>query len=170
MLEWATQKLITGSRKEQSEEARKLLEQLVGFHCIVEHDSNGAPYLADHRELNISISHCQKAVAVAVSDEGAVGIDIESRRRINKSLIQRVCTTNETDEINASDDPEMAFLKFWTRKEAVLKCRRTGIKGFGSMVDASTAGDCKVTPVDTGIDDVVAALATASEPAENHRH
>lgn len=169
MLEWATQKLITGSRREQSEEVRKLLDQLVGFHCIVEHDDNGAPYIADHPELNISISHCREAVAVAVSDEGAVGIDIEGRRRINKSLILRVCTADEANEINASDDPEMLFLKYWTRKEAVLKCRRTGIKGFGSMVDASTAGDCRVIPVDTDINDVVATLATASELSENHR-
>ena len=153
---------------EQSEQARRLLEQLVGFHCTVEHDFAGAPYLPEHPELHISISHCRAAVAVAAGDI-PIGIDIESRRKVGKSLMERVCTADELAKINASEDPEMTFLKFWTRKEAVLKCRRTGIKGFGSMVEASTAADCTVTDIATGLDDVVAALATAAEPPENHR-
>lgn len=161
MLKWAIQKLVTGSRKEQSEEAHKLLEQLVGFHCIVEHNDNGAPYLIGHPELNISISHCKAAVAVAVSDMSAVGIDIENRRLVSQSLMERICTIEELAQINASSDSVMTFLQFWTQKEAVLKCRRTGIKGFGSMVEASTANDCKVEKIVTNLHDVVAALATA---------
>ena len=55
----------------------------------------------------------------------------------------------------------MAFLRFWTQKEAVLKMRGTGIQGFGSMVDAADAADCTVEEIDCGIADTVAALAMA---------
>ena len=73
--------------------------------------------------------------------------------------MERVCTQSELNTIGLSDDPEMAFLRVWTRKEAVLKYRRTGIKGFGSMLDASKATDCEVKDIYTGMPDVVASVA-----------
>ena len=146
---------------EQSEQARRLLEQLVGFHCVVEHDAEGAPYRPDCPGKHISISHCSAAVAVAVSDSAAVGIDVEARRRMSPGLVQRVCTAGEQELIRTSDDPEMAFLALWTRKEAVLKCRGTGIKGFGSMVGALSDDGVEVRELDCGLPDVVAALAVA---------
>lgn len=148
---------------EQSEQARRLLEQLVGFHCVVEHDEQGAPYLTERPDLHISISHCREAVAAAVSDSGAVGIDVESRRRVSPSLMQRVCTAAELAEIEADADPTMCFLQLWTRKEAVLKCRGTGIRGFGSMVTALADETVCVRDIDTGQPDVVAAVAVRSD-------
>lgn len=146
----------------QSEQARKLLDQLVGFHCIVEHDDAGAPCLPDHPELHISISHCREAVAVAVSGSVAVGIDIEGRRKVDASLMRRVCTGDELAAIEAAADLQMCFLQLWTRKEAVLKCRGTGIRGFGSMVEALSNESIVVQDIDTGLHDVVAAVAFRS--------
>ena len=145
---------------EQSTAARKLLGELLGHEAVVEHDANGAPYLPARPDLHISLSHCRTAVAAAVSTH-AVGIDIESRRKINPSLIGRVCTPDEQQAINRSDDPEMAFLQLWTRKEAVLKCRGTGIKGFGSMVHALEVTDITVQDLPCNLPDTVAALAMA---------
>ena len=157
--------LVTGGQwqthVEQSAAAVRLLSQLTGHDVVVEHDANGAPYLPSHPELHISISHCRTAVAVAISPLGPVGIDVECRRRIGDGLAQRICTPDEIAAINRSDDPTMTFLQLWTQKEAVLKCRRTGIRGFGSMVDASHATDCTVQALPTGLPDTVAALATA---------
>ena len=112
-------------------------------------------------DLHVSISHCRKAVAVAVNEDAAIGIDIESRRRVNSGLVERVCTAMEREAIEAAADHEMEFLRFWTCKEAVLKMRRTGIRGFGSMIDASSAADCIVEQIDCGCADVVAAVALA---------
>ncbi len=160
---WSVGQLATDhctlTSKEQSEQARRLLEQLVGFHCIVEHDKEGAPYLPEHPDLHISISHCRSAVAAAVSHGGAVGIDVESRRKITPSLMQRVCTAAELADVEAAADPQMRFLQLWTRKEAVLKCRGTGIRGFGSMVNALTDSAMRVQDIDTGHPDIVAAVA-----------
>lgn len=128
-------------------------------HPRLEHDGKGAPYLPDHPELAVSISHCRAAVAVAVSPEGRVGIDVECRRKISDGLLERVCTVDEQAAVRAAADPTMAFLQLWTRKEAVLKMCGTGIQGFGSMVDALSTKDCHVMDVDTRLPDTVASLA-----------
>lgn len=159
--EWRVESGEWRTHDEQSEAARRVLGELIGGEAEVEHDAHGAPYLPARPDLHISISHCRTAVAVAVSTQGPVGIDVESRRRIGDSLVQRVCTPNEKAAIDRSDDPTMEFLRYWTRKEAVLKCRRTGIRGFGSMVDALQSTDCTVQEIPTRLSDTVAALATA---------
>ena len=151
-----------GSQRERERtQTYEMLCRLVGGRPELSHADNGAPFLPAHRQLCISISHCRKAVAVAVGDGVAVGIDVESRRRVSQGLIEKVCTAEEQEAIRRAADPEMEFLRFWTRKEAVLKMRRTGIQGYGSMLEASTATDCTMVDVDCGLPDVVAAVATA---------
>lgn len=138
-----------------------LLCRLIGFKVTIEHTEKGAPFIPELPNLYISISHCRTAVAVAACEGRRVGIDIESRRKVSPSLIERVCTSDETATIQSSDDLTMAFLRLWTRKEAVLKMRGTGIQGFGSMVEALKTTDCTVTELDCRQNDTVAALATA---------
>ena len=161
-VEWRVESGEWRTHDEQSAAARQLLCEMLGKTVIVVHDSQGAPYLPESPNLHISISHCRTAVAVAFSNTGPVGIDIESRRHINPSLIERVCTPDEFDAIQHSEDPEMAFLQLWTRKEAVLKCHGTGIQGFGSMVNALSAKDCEVNEIVCDLPDTVAALAFAT--------
>ena len=149
-----------GQRERERALAYDILCRLLdGEHPRLEHDEKGAPYLPEHPELSVSISHCRKAVAVVVSSEGRVGIDVECRRKIGDGLMNRVCTADERVAVLASADPTMAFLQLWTRKEAVLKMRGTGIQGFGSMVDALTANDCHVIDLEPRVPDVVASLA-----------
>lgn len=158
--EWRVESGEWMSAAAQSAAARRLLAEVL--HCdyvVVEHDDRGAPYLPAYPSLHISISHCRNAVAVAVSDKGPVGIDIECRRRIGDGLAGRVCSPDEQQVIRSSADPTMEFLHLWTRKEAVLKCRRTGIRGFESMVQALQADDIEVDDVPCGVPDTVAALA-----------
>lgn len=152
----------TGSQRERERAlAYDILCRLLDEeHPRLEHDDKGAPYLPDHPELAVSISHCRTAVAVVVSPEGKVGIDVECRRKIGDGLMNRVCTADERAAVLASADPTMAFLQLWTRKEAVLKMRGTGIQGFGSMVDALSDSSCHVMDLKTRIPEVVASLAT----------
>lgn len=153
-----------GSQRDREREAAyallcRLLED-VDPRPRLEHDEKGAPCLPDYPELAVSISHCRRAVAVAVSPEGRVGIDVECRRKVSDSLMERVCTPDEVAAVRAAADPAMAFLQLWTRKEAVLKMRGTGIQGFGSMVGALAEG-VAVVDLDTSLPDVVAAMAMA---------
>lgn len=144
---------------------------MIGHEVAVEHNDGGAPFLPAYPDLHISISHCRTAVAVAVCDKRAVGIDIESRRKVDSGLMQRVCTSDELDAIRRSDDPTMAFLRLWTRKEAVLKCLGTGIRGFESMVHALAACTVEVRDLPCDLPDTVAALAVrVSTPSPSRLH
>lgn len=160
-LEWRVETGEWRTLAQQREAALRLLSGLVGEDILVEHNDKGAPYLPLRPDLWVSISHCRRAVAVAVSDSGPVGIDVESRRRIGDGLVERVCTEKERTVLRAAADPTMAFLRLWTRKEAVLKLRGTGIRGFDSMVHALDPGDIKVQELPCDDGDTVAALATA---------
>lgn len=144
---------------EQSAAARRLLASLLGHEATVEHDADGAPCLPDNPDLHISLSHCRTAVAVAACSNKKVGIDIESRRKVSSSLMERVCTPAELESVHRSDDPVMEFLRLWTCKEAVLKCRGTGIKGFASMVHALEDDGIEVCDLPCDLPDTVAALA-----------
>jgi len=88
-------------------------------------NEHGKPYLPDGPYF--SISHCKHALAVCVGEQ-PVGIDIESIRRADESLIRR--TMNEQEQrliANAGEDSLLQFTALWTRKEAVLKYLGTGI-------------------------------------------
>lgn len=163
--EWRIESGDWRSHAEQSAAARLLLCRLMGEEVAVEHNGKGAPFMPSHPELSLSISHCRQAVAVAVSDRERVGIDVESRRRVDGSLMRRVCTPAELAAVQASPDAVMAFLQLWTRKEAVLKMRRTGIQGFGSMVHALEGEDVVVEDLECAMPDVVASVARERTPS-----
>ncbi len=160
---WLVEPLPQGEesqRERERELAYSILCRLLDEECPrLEHDDKGAPLLPDHPELSVSISHCRTAVAVAVSPEGRVGIDVECRRRTGDDVMRRVCTAAEMAAVQASADPTMAFLRLWTRKEAVLKMRGTGIQGFGSMVHALDDGDAVVCDLPCQVHDTIATLA-----------
>jgi len=160
---WAIAAGQWSTHAKQSEAARQLLAEILGETVEVDHNDKGAPYLPSHPEWHISISHCRTAVAVAVDGHKPVGIDIESRRKINNSLIERVCTADELAALCDNTDREMTFLQLWTRKEAVLKCRGTGIRGFESVTGALKYNDLQVTDLDCNLPDTVASLALVKD-------
>ena len=106
---------------------REMLEQKGLTHPFrFGHNEHGKPYLTNYPDIHFNISHCDKAIAVAVSNH-EVGIDVEGRRRFNESLLQRAMNDEEQAAIHKSSDPEMEFAKLWTRKEAYFKWTGTGI-------------------------------------------
>lgn len=86
----------------------------------------GKPFLIGYPDIHFSISHCRKAIAVAAGDV-PVGVDVESLRRVDEALIEKTMNNSEQAMIHADSDPDMEFVRLWTRKEAVLKLRGTGI-------------------------------------------
>lgn len=83
----------------------------------------GKPQLAG---VEFSISHCRNAIAVAVNDT-PVGIDVECFRSADSALVDRTMNSAEAEAVYSAERPEEMFAMLWTRKEAVLKCRGTGI-------------------------------------------
>ncbi|MCQ2128354.1 MAG: 4'-phosphopantetheinyl transferase superfamily protein [Bacteroidaceae bacterium] len=77
-------------------------------------------------DMHFSISHCKQGIAVAVSKR-PIGIDIESFREADEALINMTMNADEARQIRTSPTPTQTFIELWTRKEAVLKLRGTGI-------------------------------------------
>ncbi len=122
----------------QSEMAHELLRQaLRNEHGIVDfeiaREEKGKPYLATHPDIHFNLSHCRTAVACIV-DSQPVGIDVESIRQAKPDLVAYTMNAEEQQRISTADDPDREFTILWTRKEALLKLRGTGI-GAGKVSD-----------------------------------
>ena len=89
-------------------------------------NEHGKPYLIHHPEVHFNLSHCRNGIAVVV-DFSPVGIDIESFRRDSLALVRKTMNPAEAEWIRSSSDPVETFTQFWTKKEAVVKLRGTGI-------------------------------------------
>ena len=98
--------------------------------------AQGKPFLLARPDIHFSISHTKNAILVAISD-APIGVDIEAFRSPSAALIARTMNATEQAAIAASAaatleppaTPEGLFSAIWTRKEAVLKLRGTGIEG-----------------------------------------
>lgn len=94
---------------------------------MVGYAENGKPFLQNYPDLHFNMSHCKKAVAVALHN-AEVGIDVECRRAVSQALMERVCSVGEQEIIRMAADPELEFIRLWTRKEALLKYMGVGIR------------------------------------------
>jgi len=105
---------------------KALLAPLGITNLTFSYNEHGKPFLTYSPEVYFNLSHCKNGIAVVV-DFSPVGIDIESFRKDNLSLVRKTMNPAEADWIRASSDPVETFTQFWTKKEAVVKLRGTGI-------------------------------------------
>ena len=85
--------------------------------------------------LHFNLSHCREAVACVLSNQ-PVGIDIESIRPIKESLVCYTMNDAEQELIFSAPNPDVAFTRLWTRKEAVMK-----LSGHGLATDMKSVLD-----------------------------
>lgn len=98
----------------------------------------GKPYLTEQGYF-FNLSHSAERIAIAISDIGELGLDIE-RIRLRKSLpaLARRCFAAE--ELSywdglADDDRVRQFYRFWTAKEALVKATGRGLaQGMNQVV------------------------------------
>jgi 4'-phosphopantetheinyl transferase len=103
--------------------------------------ANGKPELLDTHgpregfpaSLSFNLSHSGEIALYAFSTIGAVGIDVElARREIDAvALARRALSPDEATRIAAlaKGARETAFLRAWSRQEAILKCSGAGLTG-----------------------------------------
>ena len=110
------------TRRERERSAvRRVLRGMLGDGSAeIGHTSAGAPFVVGRDDLHISVSHSRSEVAVAISTDGPVGVDIESP----SPRVARVVTREMGPDEPALIDP----LRAWTAKEAVFKC--AGVDGL----------------------------------------
>jgi len=77
--------------------------------------------------IHWSISHKTRYVCGVVAPL-PIGIDIERVRDFSEGLFQKTATAREWALADMETDAVMAFFRFWTAKEAVLKATGIGIK------------------------------------------
>lgn len=77
--------------------------------------------------VHFNLSHCRDAVACAIH-YAPVGIDIESvRRPLNMPLARYVLTGSELQQVTEAKDPPLEFIRYWTRKESIVKLTGKGV-------------------------------------------
>ncbi|WNF29650.1 4'-phosphopantetheinyl transferase superfamily protein [Streptomyces sp. C11-1] len=111
-------------------------------------DDHGKPFLPDHPDVGISLSHTRGAVAAAAG-RGEVGVDVEETAgaSFTPAIARRVLSARELKTVLDSDDPPWTFLRYWVRKEALVK---VGATALGRLRDSDLTGT-DPTP-DTGLD------------------
>lgn len=85
--------------------------------------------------VEFNLSHCHDLAVVALARGRAVGVDIERRRQLDRAddIATRYFSPREADlyrSLDAAQRPR-AFLRCWTRKEAVVKAIGEGM--FASL-------------------------------------
>ena len=93
---------------------------------VFEYNEHGKPMIVGHPEIFFNLSHCKEAVICVVSDQ-PVGVDVESVRSFNESLVRYTMNEAEVEEIESAEDQAVAFIRLWTMKESALKLIGTGI-------------------------------------------
>lgn len=93
---------------------------------IFTYNEHGKPSIVGHPEIFFNLSHCKEAAACVLSDH-PVGIDVESIRPFKDSLARYTMNDEELQQIQTVENPNAAFIRLWTMKEAALKLIGTGI-------------------------------------------
>ena len=113
---------------------------------LLDYGKDGKPFLADYPHIHFNMSHCTEAAVCAISPH-PIGIDVERIRSYNESVARYTMNDEEMRQILSSPHPDIAFIRLWTMKEALLKLRGTGIKK--NMKDVLTGEERFTTVVNS---------------------
>ncbi len=94
---------------------------------------HGKPYLKEIENFCFNISHSGEISVLALSDS-EVGVDAEKIKKADLRIAKRCFLQNEAEYI-LREDSDNRFFEIWTRKEAYLKYKGTGISGGLQSVD-----------------------------------
>lgn len=89
-------------------------------------DAPGTPLGGKREGIHFNLSHCKHAVACVVADH-PVGVDVECLGRYSESLARHVLNDWELEHVLSVADPDAAFTRLWTQKEAIVKLTGRGI-------------------------------------------
>jgi 4'-phosphopantetheinyl transferase len=131
---------------------------------------NGKPFIKDEGRLMFNLSHADELVAVVVSQNGEVGIDIERVRSIDgMDAIVGSNFSSQERTIFASTPRDLqtrVFLTLWTRKEAYVKALGGGLSTPLDSFDTSDAlAEVWLSAIKVP-EDYVGTVAVAGGPAE----
>lgn len=94
---------------------------------LFEYGEHGKPSIVGHPAIHFNLSHCREAAVCVLSDR-PIGVDVESVREYKDTLVRYTMNDEEMERIQNAARPDVAFTRFWTMKEAVLKLTGEGIR------------------------------------------
>ncbi len=96
---------------------------------------HGKPYFIDHPNLAFNITHTDDYMAIIVSDNSPVGIDIETikMRKNFIGLEEKILHPIERKWLNSQENYLNAFFILWSAKEAYLKATGQGLTGLSNL-------------------------------------
>lgn len=131
---------------------------------------HGRPELAsDDSPYSFNLSHSDSLAAFAVS-EAVIGVDIEQIKALPEGVAGMVFSKPEIAALEA--EPEgaraLAFYRYWTAKEAVLKALGTGlsVSGRSFTIDISQPEAPRLVSADWKDEDAQAWQLSAFHPAD----
>jgi 4'-phosphopantetheinyl transferase len=93
--------------------------------------ANGWPYLSDQPQLCFSFSSCRYGFLGAWSSTHIIGVDIEDKTKDpgTAALARQFFSAAEARTVEAANEMEgrQKFFRFWSLKEAALKCIGQGL-------------------------------------------
>ncbi|OCG16486.1 4'-phosphopantetheinyl transferase family protein [Gilliamella sp. WF3-4] len=127
--------LLNGARKKQFLVCRSILANLLKQYCQIANlpmmiiGDNRRPCFLEPHLPDFNISHSQDWVAVAISLNGKVGLDIEvARPRHNYvNVAKNFFADEEYQWMLKQSDTLTAFWQLWTLKESALKLYAKGV-------------------------------------------
>jgi phosphopantetheine--protein transferase-like protein len=104
----------------------------------IEHGFLGKPYLSEYPQIRFNLSHCNGLSLIAFDTKDEIGVDVEQIRPEFdwEPVAKRFFSEEEYQMIRASGENELyTFNRLWTRKEALIKARGSGISEANLHVD-----------------------------------
>lgn len=106
------------------------------------HTSKGAPFIENHPELSISISHSENWFAIYVSDNPMIGVDLEiPSRRLNK-IQDHFLSQHEREMLDLSNDKLPIY---WGVKESTIKLAKGEVGDFKEDIQIESISEKTVT-------------------------
>ena len=124
----------------------RFIEDKKEFNKIsVSNYTSGQPYILGYPKISCSISHCNFWAVAAVSNS-FVGVDIEKIRQIRPELLLYISDKAEQRQLERVGHVELAAIRLWTVKEAVMKAIGLGfaISPKSILITKATSKTCEV--------------------------
>jgi 4'-phosphopantetheinyl transferase len=109
---------------------RSVLPSAPGSAALRRHPG-GRPFLTGRPDVGVSLSHSDRAVAVAVAVDRAVGIDVQSAWVPSAGMLRRCCSPADAARLRALPPGPRArrFARVWAAQEACVKATGSGLAG-----------------------------------------
>ena len=142
-------KTLPVKRQREKAAERLLLCHAFGSPVMLSYTEQGAPSVVGSN-VNISITHTQRLVALAIDNGQVIGLDAELKDRPQVLRVRNKFLNDKEKQFISLDDRD-AHVIAWTAKEAVIKAERNSaidwtngicLEPFVPHPDETTLGAC----------------------------